>query len=111
MTTLRLSLGRRIQPPLKLTVAVSVVAWVVAWFVEAPLSDWLTFSVFGLERGSHFGEAIARGNDQRTPRRPGLARKVASHRRPCPYVRLFWTRVLPDDCQAIMPPSRFQTFL
>ena len=59
MTALRLSLGRRIQPPLKLTVAVSVVAWLVAWFVEAPLSDWLTFNVFGLERGSHFGEAIA----------------------------------------------------
>ena len=59
MTTLRLSLGRRIQPPLRLTVAVSVVAWLIAWFVEAPLSDWLTFSVFGLERGSHFGEAIA----------------------------------------------------
>ena len=59
MTTLRLSLGRRIQPPLKFTVAVSVVAWLIAWFVEAPLSDWLTFAVFGLERGSHFGEAIA----------------------------------------------------
>ena len=27
------------------------------------------------------------------------------------YVRLFWTRVLPDDCQAVMPPSRFQTFV
>jgi uncharacterized membrane protein YraQ (UPF0718 family) len=59
MTTLRLSLGRRIQPPLKLTVAVSVVGWLIGWFAEAPLSDWLAFSVFGLERGSHFGEAIA----------------------------------------------------
>jgi uncharacterized membrane protein YraQ (UPF0718 family) len=59
MTTLRLSLGRRWQPPLRLTVGVSVVAWLVAWFVEAPLSDWLTFSVFGLERGSQFGEAVA----------------------------------------------------
>ena len=45
--------------PLKLTVGISVVAWLVAWFTEAPLSDWLTFSVLGLERGSHFGEAIA----------------------------------------------------
>jgi uncharacterized membrane protein YraQ (UPF0718 family) len=59
VTALRLSLGRRIQPLLKLTVGVSVAAWLVAWFVEAPLSDWLTFNVFGLERGSHFGEAIA----------------------------------------------------
>ena len=59
MTTLRLSLGRRLQPPLQLTVGVSVVAWLVAWFAEAPLSDWLTFSVLGLERGSQFGEAVA----------------------------------------------------
>ena len=34
-------------------------AWLIGWFAEAPLSDWLAFSVFGLERGSHFGEAIA----------------------------------------------------
>ena len=59
MTALRLSLGRRIQPPLKLAVGLSVVAWLIGWFAEAPLSDWLTFSVFGLERGAHFGEAIA----------------------------------------------------
>ena len=38
---------------------VSVGAWLVAWFTEAPLADWLAFTVFGLERGSHFGEAVA----------------------------------------------------
>ena len=59
MTTLSLGAVRRFRLPLKLTVAVSVVAWLVAWFAEAPLSEWLAFSVFGLERGSHFGEAIA----------------------------------------------------
>jgi uncharacterized membrane protein YraQ (UPF0718 family) len=59
MTTLDLRPARGIHVPLKLTVAVAVVAWLVAWFSEAPLSDWLTFSVLGLERGSHFGEAIA----------------------------------------------------
>ncbi|MGA2514006.1 MAG: permease [Candidatus Limnocylindrales bacterium] len=59
MTTLHLSFGRRLQPPLQLTVGLSVVAWVVAWFAEAPLSDWLTFSVIGLERGSQLGEAVA----------------------------------------------------
>jgi hypothetical protein len=48
-----------LQPPLQLTVGLSVVAWVVAWFAEAPLSDWLTFSVIGLERGSQLGEAVA----------------------------------------------------
>lgn len=59
MTALSLRPTRGIHVPLKLTVAVAVVAWLVAWFAEAPLSDWLTFSVLGLERGSHFGEAIA----------------------------------------------------
>jgi uncharacterized membrane protein YraQ (UPF0718 family) len=63
VTTLGLGAVRRvhlpIKIPLKLTVGVSVVAWLVAWFTEAPLADWLSFTVFGLERGSHFGEAIA----------------------------------------------------
>ena len=60
MTTVSLGDVRgRFHLPLGLTVAVSVVAWLVAWFTEAPLSDWLAFRVFGLERGSHFGEAIA----------------------------------------------------
>ena len=59
MTTLSLGAARRFRPPLKFTVGVSVAAWLVAWLTEAPLSDWLAFSVFGLERGSHFGEAIA----------------------------------------------------
>ena len=56
MTTLAL---RRFAPPFRLTVAASVVAWLIAWFSEAPLSDWLAFSVLGLERGSHLGEAVA----------------------------------------------------
>jgi uncharacterized protein len=59
MTTLDLHPARRFHLPLKVTVAIAVVAWLVAWFAEAPLSDWLAFTVFGLERGSHFGEAIA----------------------------------------------------
>jgi len=59
MTTLDLHPARRFHLSLKVTVAIAVVAWLVAWFAEAPLSDWLAFTVFGLERGSHFGEAIA----------------------------------------------------
>ena len=56
MTALTL---RRPTLPLPVVAGAAVVAWLVAWFVEAPAADWLTFSVFGLERGSHFGEAIA----------------------------------------------------
>jgi hypothetical protein len=59
MTTLDLRAGRRPHLPLKLTVALSIGAWLVAWIAEAPLADWLAFNAFGLERGSHFGEAIA----------------------------------------------------
>ena len=57
MTTLSASAARRI--PFRLSVGISVVAWLAAWLAEAPLSDWLTFSVLKLERGSHFGEAVA----------------------------------------------------
>jgi uncharacterized membrane protein YraQ (UPF0718 family) len=59
MTALSLRASRRFQPSLRVGVGLSVGAWLVAWFSEAPLSDWLTFSVLGLERGSHFGEAVA----------------------------------------------------
>ncbi len=58
MTALSVSAMRR-RIPFRLAAGASAVAWLVAWLAEAPLSDWLTFSVFGLERGSHFGEAIA----------------------------------------------------
>ncbi len=37
----------------------AVGAWLVAWFAEAPLADWLAFTALGLERGSHLGEAVA----------------------------------------------------
>jgi len=39
-------------------VGLAALTWLVAWLVEAPLADWLTFSVFGLTRGDHFGEAV-----------------------------------------------------
>jgi len=37
----------------------AVAAWLVAWFANAPLATWLTFTVLRLERGSHLGEAVA----------------------------------------------------
>jgi hypothetical protein len=45
--------------PLPLVVAVSVTAWLVAWLANAPLADWASFSLLGLERGSQLGEAVA----------------------------------------------------
>ncbi len=56
MTVLAL---RRPRPPLAVVAVAAVAAWLVAWVVEAPAAGWLAFDVFGLERGSHFGEAAA----------------------------------------------------
>jgi uncharacterized membrane protein YraQ (UPF0718 family) len=56
MTALTL---RRPTLPLPVVAGAAVLAWIVAWFAEAPAADWLAFTVLRLERGSHFGEAIA----------------------------------------------------
>jgi uncharacterized membrane protein YraQ (UPF0718 family) len=50
---------RRRPVPLPLVVAAVALAWLAAWIVEAPLAGWLAFDLFGLERGSHIGEAVA----------------------------------------------------
>jgi uncharacterized membrane protein YraQ (UPF0718 family) len=49
--------GRRV--PLPVVAGTAAVAWLVAWIVEAPAADWLTFTVLGLEHESHVGEAVA----------------------------------------------------
>ena len=56
MTTLAL---RRPTLPLQAVAVAAVLAWLVAWIVEAPLAGWLAFDLLGLERGSHLGESIA----------------------------------------------------
>jgi uncharacterized membrane protein YraQ (UPF0718 family) len=50
---------RRAPPPFGLVVAVAVVAWLVAWFVNLPAANWLAFDVLRLEHGSQLGEAVA----------------------------------------------------
>ncbi len=50
---------RRIAPPLRVGAALATVAWLIGWFVNAPLADWAAFDLLRLERGSHFGEAVA----------------------------------------------------
>jgi uncharacterized membrane protein YraQ (UPF0718 family) len=59
MTTLSLARGHRLRLPLPLIVGASVVTWLVAWVVEAPLAGWISFDLLGLEQGSHLGEAVA----------------------------------------------------
>ena len=39
--------------------AAGALAWLVAWFANAPVADWLAFDGLGLQRGSHLGEAVA----------------------------------------------------
>lgn len=45
--------------PIWVAVSVGVVLWVVAWFVNLPLADWAAYDLLGLERGTHFGDAVA----------------------------------------------------
>ncbi len=56
MTTLSLAHGRR--PSLAVTATAGVLAWLVAWFAEAPLADWISYELLGLTRGSHLGDAV-----------------------------------------------------
>jgi uncharacterized membrane protein YraQ (UPF0718 family) len=56
MTTLAL---RRPSMPLPVVAGLAAAAWLVAWIIETPAADWLTFSVLGLQHDTHFGEAVA----------------------------------------------------
>jgi uncharacterized membrane protein YraQ (UPF0718 family) len=42
-----------------LTLGLAALAWLVAYNVIEPLANWLTYTLFGLEHGSHLGEAVA----------------------------------------------------
>ena len=56
----RLRRGRLGRPRLPLPVVAggAAIAWLVAWIAEAPTADWLTFTVFHFQPGSHLGETI-----------------------------------------------------
>jgi uncharacterized membrane protein YraQ (UPF0718 family) len=56
MTTLAL---RRPTVPVPAVAGMAAAVWLVAWIVEAPAADWLTFSVLGLQHDTHLGEAVA----------------------------------------------------
>jgi uncharacterized protein len=42
-----------------LLIGILTLAWVVTYNLIQPLSEWLSYSVFGLSRGSHLGDAVA----------------------------------------------------
>lgn len=44
---------------LYLLVAILVVLWFIVYNIVQPLADWLTYSVIGFSRESHFGESLA----------------------------------------------------
>jgi uncharacterized protein len=56
MTTLAV---RRLHVPLWLTVLGGTVLWLFLWFINLPLSLWLTFDVLGLDPASQLGQAVA----------------------------------------------------
>jgi uncharacterized membrane protein YraQ (UPF0718 family) len=56
MTALAL---RRPNVPLPAVATAAAAAWLVAWLIEAPAAEWLTFSVLGLQHETHLGEAVA----------------------------------------------------
>lgn len=57
MTTVSISAGRRL--PTRLVAALAVTVWVAAWLLNLPVATWVAFELFGLERGSQAGEAVA----------------------------------------------------
>ena len=57
MTALHARGARRCHSPSSR--ARPLVAWLVAWFAEAPAADWVAFTLLRLEPGSHLGEAVA----------------------------------------------------
>jgi uncharacterized protein len=58
MTAIAIPRIRR-RLPLPVVAGTAAVAWLVAWIVEAPAADWLTFAVLGLQHESHVGETVA----------------------------------------------------
>jgi uncharacterized membrane protein YraQ (UPF0718 family) len=50
---------RRLQIPFWPTVALAVVAWLIAWFVNLPLADWAAYDLLALSPGTQLGDAVA----------------------------------------------------
>jgi len=59
MTTLPSSSPPNSNKHLFITVAISVVAWLITYNILQPLADWTSYSAFGLARDSRSGESLA----------------------------------------------------
>jgi uncharacterized membrane protein YraQ (UPF0718 family) len=51
--------ARRLHLPFWPVAGTAVVAWLLAWFINLPAANWLTFELLGLEGGTHVGDAVA----------------------------------------------------
>jgi uncharacterized membrane protein YraQ (UPF0718 family) len=56
MTTLAV---RRPHPPFWPTATVAALGWLVAWFVNLPVANWLAYDLLRLEAGAPLGDAVA----------------------------------------------------
>ena len=59
MTTIHPSPLPNTNKHLFTTLAISTLAWLVAYNIIQPLADWISYSAFGLARNSRFGESLA----------------------------------------------------
>jgi uncharacterized membrane protein YraQ (UPF0718 family) len=48
----------RLNLPLPVVAGAAAAAWLIAWIAEAPVADWLTFTVLRFQRDSHLGESV-----------------------------------------------------
>lgn len=57
-TSLTPSAGR-LPPRTIALLALAAVGWLIVYNIIQPLANWLAYSLFKLESGSHLGEAVA----------------------------------------------------
>jgi uncharacterized membrane protein YraQ (UPF0718 family) len=58
MTVLMPSSQSQINKRFFAVLGIAVLAWLVAYNVIQPFANWISYSVLGLERNSHFGESL-----------------------------------------------------
>lgn len=59
MTTLTSPSPSRADKRLYATLAIAILAWIIAYDLIQPLADWIAYSALGLAQDSHLGESVA----------------------------------------------------